>query len=78
MPRYRYLDSEGEEEVEVTLADGAIWSETVLDDMENANWHTERHVFEMLMMLLPDIYKAINPRLQKRLQKAVDAWDMEF
>lgn len=71
-------DSDSDYEKEVDLSDGTEWSDCVLDDMENANWHTQRSVFEPLIYLLPEIYKVLDTRLQKRLQHAVDAWDSEF
>lgn len=65
-------------EKEVTLSDGVEWSDCVLNDMENANWHTQRKVFSPLIHLLPEIYKTLDPKLKKRLQHAVDVWDTEF
>jgi hypothetical protein len=67
-----------EYEKEVTLADGPDWSECVLMDMENANWHTAQSAFTPLIRLLPDIYKTLDSSMKKKLQRAVDNWDSEF
>jgi len=65
-------------EYPVSLGDGEVWSETVLNDLENANWHTARAAFLPLIELLPEIYLNLPTDLRVRLQWAVDAWDNEF
>ena len=85
MTRTHYVYNEETQEddiVEVTLADGHEWSEAVLDGLENANWHTERAAFENLIHILPQIYETIEffgyHKLSRKLQKAVDKWDTYF
>lgn len=77
MARYVY-NNEGEPDAPVMLIDGELWSETVLDDMENANWHSARAAFEDLIRLLPVVYRELPKPLKARLQQAVDKWDREF
>lgn len=85
MTRRAYVYNEETKEddvVEVTLADGHLWSEATLDAMENANWHTPQEAFENLIHILPQIYETIElfgyHKLSRKLQKAVDKWDSHF
>ena len=85
MPRKHYVFNEETQEdelIEVTLADGHIWSEAVLDAMENANWHSASEAFENLIHTLPQVYETIElfgyHKLARKLQKAVDRFDSHF
>jgi hypothetical protein len=80
---YEWNEDTGEDEIiPVTLADGHVWSETVMDDLENANWHDQREAFENLLHILPQIYETLEyfnyHKLSRKLQKAVDKWDGYF
>ena len=85
MPRTLYdwdEDTQTDIERNVTLADGHDWSQAVLDDLENANWHDAHEAFENLIHILPQIYETIElfgyHKLSRKLQKAVDRWDQYF
>ena len=85
MPREYFEFNEETQEDDsrlVTLEDGHAWSQAVLDDLENANWHTAREAFENLIHILPQIYETLEyfqyHKLARKLQKAVDQWDKHF
>lgn len=85
MPRehYEFNEETLEDDVtEVTLEDGHLWSEVVLDDLEHANWHDQREALENLIHILPQIYETLElfgyHKLSRKLQKAVDRWDNYF
>lgn len=72
-------DTNEDVQKEVGLFDGAVWAESVLDDMENANWHSARSAFEPLIRLLPRLYAAVDAQLKQDLEDATDPkWSMEF
>lgn len=66
----------------VTLEDGHVWSEAVLDALEHANWHDAREAFAHTIHILPQIYDTLElfgyHKLSKKLQKSVDQWDRYF
>jgi hypothetical protein len=68
--------------IEVTIADGHAWAEVVLDDMENANWHTAREAFAHTIHILPQIYETLElfgyNRLAKKLLKSTEQWEKYF
>lgn len=85
MPRDHYIYNEETKEddvIPVTLEDGHLWSEAVLDDLEHANWHDARAAFENLIHILPQIYETLEyfqyHKLSRKLQKAVDKFDTYF
>ena len=85
MTRVHYVyneDTQQDEDVEVTLADGHLWSEAIFDALEHANWHDQRAAFENLIHILPQIYETLEyfnyHKLSRKLQKAVDKWDEYF
>ena len=66
----------------LTLEDGSDWTDTVLDSLENANWHEALEAFEPLFKLLPEVYDALQVcgfhGLAQRLEKSTDKWDQYF
>lgn len=81
MPR-TFFEDETDESREVNLEDGHVWSEAVLDDLENANWHSAREAFAHTIHILPQIYETLETfgyhKLARKLQKSVDRWDTYF
>ena len=82
MTRETYVyneETKSDDVIEVTLADGHIWSEAVMDAMEHANWHEQREAFANLLHILPQIYETLEyfnyHKLSRKLQKAVDRLD---
>lgn len=74
--------SDNDEGTPVTLADGHVWADAVLNDLEHANWHEPREAFAHLIHILPQIYDTLElfgyNRLAKKLQKSVDKWNDYF
>lgn len=66
----------------VTLEDGWKWSQAVLDDLENANWHSARQALEPLIRLLPEIYIILETfnyhKVARKLEKSTDKWEHYF
>lgn len=75
-------DTQTDIEIPVTLADGHVWSEAVLDSIENLDKQDVRAALENLVHILPQIYETIElfgyHKLSRKLQKAVDRWDQYF
>lgn len=54
------------------------WAQSVLDDLENANWHSARSAFEEFILLLPSIYLQVDEQTKEKMEVAVEGWDSEF
>ena len=75
---YRYNEElDEDEEVQVPYF-SKDWAQSVLDDMENANWHTARSVFEEFILLLPNVYQQVDKQTKSKMEKAVKVWEQEF
>lgn len=71
-------------EVEVALKEDR-WAESVLNDLESANWHDALECFEPLMKMLPKIQRFLidtnskeSKKLAQKLEKSTEGWERYF